>query len=149
MRFRRRMLCFELVPGRYHDFGIDSIPNTIPKVSIRYRLIAIRRSSSCMPLCFISCRPNSRMKPAALLESGSVSENKKKEVSLLLNRKQKTEKKGLLLKNAFLSAWIFCSPPPPPPPLIFPPFLGIDHLENVSIRYRYPTVLGIGIEESH
>ena len=27
-------------------------------------------------------------------------------------------------------------------PLNFPPFLGIDHLENVSIRYRYPKVLG-------
>ena len=27
-------------------------------------------------------------------------------------------------------------------PLIFPPFLGIDHLENVSMRYRYPKVLG-------
>ena len=33
----------------------------------------------------------------------------------------------------------------------FPPFLGIDHLENVSMRYRYPKelgyrVLGIGID---
>ena len=27
-------------------------------------------------------------------------------------------------------------------PLNFPPFLGIDHLENVSIRYRYPKVIG-------
>ena len=27
-------------------------------------------------------------------------------------------------------------------PLIFPHFLGIDHLENVSMRYRYPKVLG-------
>ena len=27
-------------------------------------------------------------------------------------------------------------------PLIFPPFLGIDHLENVSMRYQYPKVLG-------
>ena len=27
-------------------------------------------------------------------------------------------------------------------PLIFPPILGIDHLENVSIRYRYSKVLG-------
>ena len=27
-------------------------------------------------------------------------------------------------------------------PLKFPPFLGIDHLENVSMRYRYPKVLG-------
>ena len=27
-------------------------------------------------------------------------------------------------------------------PLIFPPFLGIDHLENVSMRCRYPKVLG-------
>ena len=33
-----------------------------------------------------------------------------------------------------------------PFPLIFPPFLGIDHLENVSMRYRYPKVLGIGID---
>ena len=27
-------------------------------------------------------------------------------------------------------------------PLKFPPFLGINHLENVSMRYRYPKVLG-------
>ena len=27
-------------------------------------------------------------------------------------------------------------------PLKFPFFLGIDHLENVSMRYRYPKVLG-------
>ena len=27
-------------------------------------------------------------------------------------------------------------------PLNFPPFLGIDHLENVSMRYQYPKVLG-------
>ena len=27
-------------------------------------------------------------------------------------------------------------------PLNFTPFLGIDHLENVSMRYRYPKVLG-------
>ena len=27
-------------------------------------------------------------------------------------------------------------------PLNFPLFLGIDHLENVSMRYRYPKVLG-------
>ena len=27
-------------------------------------------------------------------------------------------------------------------PLKFPPFLGIDHLENVSMRYQYPKVLG-------
>ena len=27
-------------------------------------------------------------------------------------------------------------------PLIFPPFLGIDRLENVSMRYQYPEVLG-------
>ena len=27
-------------------------------------------------------------------------------------------------------------------PLIFSPFLGIDHSENVSMRYRYPKVLG-------
>ena len=27
-------------------------------------------------------------------------------------------------------------------PLNFPPFLGIDHLKNVSMRYRYPKVLG-------
>ena len=27
-------------------------------------------------------------------------------------------------------------------PLILPPSIGIDHLENVSMRYRYPKVLG-------
>ena len=48
-----------------------------------------------------------------------------------------TKKEWLPLKKCCISACIF-----PFFPLIFPPFLGIDHLENVSMRYRYPKVLG-------
>ena len=48
-----------VVPGRYHDFGIDSIPSTIPK-SID-SIPSTRQTALIVlyPICFSSCRPNS------------------------------------------------------------------------------------------
>ena len=47
------------MPGRYHDFGIDSIPSTIPK-SID-SIPSTRQTALIVlyPICFSSCRPNS------------------------------------------------------------------------------------------
>ena len=51
-------------------------------------------------------------------------------------RKQKRKRSDYPWKNFSLYAWIFP---------FSPPFLGINHLENVSIQCQYPKVLGIGI----
>ena len=48
-----------VVPGRYQDFGIDSIPSTIPK-SID-SIPSTRQTALIVlyPICFSSSRPNS------------------------------------------------------------------------------------------
>ena len=104
-------------------------------VSIWYRVLAIRRSSSWMPRGFSSYRPNSN--ETRLPNFKSISENiNEKRVILHPKRKQKRKRSDYPWKKFSLYAWIFP---------FSPPFLGIDRLENVLIQYQYPKVLGIGI----
>ena len=53
-------------------------------------------------------------------------------------RKQKRKRGDYPRKNGIYQLGFFFSFFP----LNFPPFLDIDHLENVSMRYRYPKVVG-------
>ena len=104
------------------------------KVSIRYRVLAIRRSSH-RPVCqyVLAVVDQTRMKPACLFH------RKKNKKGVILRPKRK--RSDYPRKNAmYISLDLSISP------LNFPPFLGIDLFENVSMRYRYPKVLGIGID---
>ena len=50
---------YRLVPGRYHDFGIDSIPSMIPKSIDSIPSTCQTALIVLYPICFNSCRPNS------------------------------------------------------------------------------------------
>ena len=90
-----------------------------------------------MPICFCSCRPNSNETRVPNFKAEVFQRTKTNRKGFCVQNENKNEKGVITLeKMLYISLDFF------PFPLIFPPFLGIDHLENVSMRYRYPKVLG-------
>ena len=122
--------------GRYLDFGIDSIPSTIPKSidsipsTRQTALIVLYANNS-------SCRPNSNETRMPYFKAEIFQRNKTKREWFCVQNENKNEKVVITLEKMVDISLDFSFFP-----LKFPPFLGIDHLENVSMRYRYPKVLG-------
>ena len=103
------------------------------KVSIRYRVLVC-------PVCphVLAVVDRTRMKFACqTLKQNYFREKERKGISFCGQNENKNEKGVITFEKMLyisLNFSLFL--------LIFPPFLGIDHLENVSMRYRYPKVLG-------
>ena len=92
---------------------------------------------SCMPTCFSSRRPNSNEIRVPNFKAELFQRKITKRKSFCVQNENKNEKGVITFEKMLyisLNFSLFL--------LIFPPFLGIDHLENVSMRYRYPKVLG-------
>ena len=108
-----------------YTFRLWTVCSAMILVSIWYRVLAIRRSSSWMPIGLSSFRPNSN--ETGLPNFKSMSENiNENRVILHPKWKQKRKRSDYPWQNFSLYAWIFP---------FSPPFLGIDHLENVLIQY--------------
>ena len=90
-----------------------------------------------MPICFCSFRPNSNETRVPNIKAEVFQRTKTKRKGFCVQNENKNEKGVITLEKMLYISLDFS-----PFPLIFPPFIGIDHLENVSMRYRYPKVLG-------
>ena len=91
-------------------------------------------TKSCMPIWFCSCRPNSNETRVPNFKAEVFQRTKTNRKGFCVQNENKNEKGVITLEKMLYISLDFS--------LIFPPFLGIDHLENVSMRYRYPKVLG-------